>query len=599
MNSGINTVAARPYRAALFLVAVLVCSYAYFESGSGWNQDSHFDLTRALVEHHTVKIDSYRANTGDIASFGAHFYSNKAPGLSLLAAPVWELIRVLSRARGKDPDSTDVTRLGLYLAGLVTVALPAALALALLFLESIKMGSSVRGAVFGAVALGLSTPLWCYATLFWAHAASGAFLVFAFVAAKALQRPEYTARNQWIGLGVGLAAGWATLIEYPAAPAAFILAGYAVLNAWRGTQRAAWRAALGICCGAALCIAILATYNLAAFHSALKVSYEYQVGFSGTRQGFVGVTYPKPRVMWGLLVGLYRGLLPTAPVLLVAPLGMIALWRNGDTRRDCVVLAAIPLYYYLLNASYVYWYAGWCYGPRDLSPGLFFLAPALAMVWTAGATTLRALLLVLLAVGLSLCLVVVSTTPLPDMNWAIPVAHLAREFAAGHIPAHAGTNAGVFLTGLYGLPSLIPLLLAWLVAISMWLYMLGYKMSPTTLRTAVATFAGTVLAFGGWMAWRVYTPLAPPSGASVLVSSEYGSHRIATELRRAGVIRSEFAFRVWHALHRSPSLKAGEYLFKQPATLAQVYDRIAQGGTSPAGAAPTEALPGYWTSKPH
>lgn len=189
MTSGKHVAAARPSLVALFLTGVLFCSYAYFESGKGWNQDSRFDLTRALVEQHSVKIDSYHANTGDSAFFEGHFYSDKAPGLSLLATPVWALIRVGARSARKDPDSTDITRLGLYLAGLVTVALPTALALALLFLEALEMGSSVGGAVFGAVALGLGTPLWCYATLFWGHAASGAFLVFAFVAARVSRGP--------------------------------------------------------------------------------------------------------------------------------------------------------------------------------------------------------------------------------------------------------------------------------------------------------------------------------------------------------------------------------------------------------------------------
>jgi hypothetical protein len=208
MSSGKHVAAARPSVVALFLTAVFFCSYAYFESGKGWNQDSRFDLTRALVEQHTVKIDSYRANTGDSAFFQGHFYCDKAPGLSLLATPVWALIRAGARSAGKDPDSTRTARLGLYLAGLVTVALPTALALALLFLEALEMGSSVGGAAFGAVALALSTPLWCYATLFWGHAASGAFLVFAFIAARMLERPHYTARGLWLGFGVGLAAGY-------------------------------------------------------------------------------------------------------------------------------------------------------------------------------------------------------------------------------------------------------------------------------------------------------------------------------------------------------------------------------------------------------
>ena len=57
----------------------------------------------------------------------------------------------------------------------------------------------------------------------------------------------------------------------------------------------------------------------------------------------------------------------------------------------------------------------------------------------------------------------------------------------------------------------------------------------------------------------------------------YSTRRIAIELKKAGVIRSEFVFGLWHMLHPKPSLKAGEYRFERGATLPQVYGRIARG----------------------
>jgi len=461
-------------RVSLFIGVVLFCSYAYFYSGTGANQNSHFDLTRALVEQHTIQMDAYQWNTGDAAFFQGHYYCDKAPGLSLLAAPVWELVRAVARIMGNDPSSERTVKAGLYAAGVVTVALPAALALALLLLAALKMGASPGGAVFGAIALGLGSPLWCYATLFWGHAAAGAFLVFAFAAAMALGEPGSPAKAVWLGLAVGLAGGWATLIEYPAAPAAAILAGYAFLNAWKGQRGRMWRVGLSIACGAMLCAVILCSYNWAAFHSIANLSYKYQVGFPETQQGFFGIGYPKLRVMWSLLAGLYRGLLPLAPELLLAPVGLAMIWRNPKTRRHLLVVAGIPLYYYLLNSSYVNWYGGWCYGPRYLSAGLFFLLPALALVWTAAGAKMRAFLTVLTASGISLTLVAVSTYPQPDEDWARPIPQLVKAFAAGQVPmdyaSSVGSNAGVFF-GLRGIPSLIPLLVMWSIAALVYLYL--------------------------------------------------------------------------------------------------------------------------------
>ncbi len=85
------------------------------------------------------------------------------------------------------------------------------------------------------------------------------------------------------------------------------------------------------------------------------------------------------------------------------------------------------------------------------------------------------------------------------------------------------------------------------------------------------------LAAGGWLASAIYAPVTPPSHQSVLLHSGYSTRRIGVELKRAGVIHSVFAFRVWHTLHPKHSLKAGEYLFDRGANTPQVYDRIARG----------------------
>ncbi|MFY9673636.1 MAG: endolytic transglycosylase MltG [Terriglobales bacterium] len=87
-----------------------------------------------------------------------------------------------------------------------------------------------------------------------------------------------------------------------------------------------------------------------------------------------------------------------------------------------------------------------------------------------------------------------------------------------------------------------------------------------------------VLAAVGLAAWQIYVPVAPPPGQTfVMLHSGYSTRRIALELKKAGIIRSELAFRLWHIMRPKPTLKAGEYLFESSATLPQVYSRIARG----------------------
>src|SRR5580698_9075607 len=57
----------------------------------------------------------------------------------------------------------------------------------------------------------------------------------------------------------------------------------------------------------------------------------------------------------------------------------------------------------------------------------------------------------------------------------------------------------------------------------------------------------------------------------------YSTRRIASELKAAGIIRSEEAFVLWHEFHRHRSLKAGEYLFEKPANIIDLQKRLRRG----------------------
>jgi UPF0755 protein len=89
-------------------------------------------------------------------------------------------------------------------------------------------------------------------------------------------------------------------------------------------------------------------------------------------------------------------------------------------------------------------------------------------------------------------------------------------------------------------------------------------------------FVGLIGA-AGWFAWAVLTPAEPSGQTFVMLRPGFSTHRIAAELKGAGIIRSEQAFVLWHYLHPKHSLKAGEYLFDKPANLIDVQKRIARG----------------------
>ena len=86
-----------------------------------------------------------------------------------------------------------------------------------------------------------------------------------------------------------------------------------------------------------------------------------------------------------------------------------------------------------------------------------------------------------------------------------------------------------------------------------------------------------VVAAGAWFAWAVLTPVEPSGPTFVMLRPGYSTHRIAAELKGAGLIRSEQAFVLWHYVHRKRPLRAGEYLFEKPASIIDIQKRLRRG----------------------
>jgi len=97
------------------------------------------------------------------------------------------------------------------------------------------------------------------------------------------------------------------------------------------------------------------------------------------------------------------------------------------------------------------------------------------------------------------------------------------------------------------------------------------------VRTFFTLVLLAVLAFGGWLAWALYTPVTPAGQTTVLLRPGYSTRRIADELQSAGVIRSALAFTLWQRVDHRRSLKAGEYLFEKTANSLEVRRRLAEG----------------------
>jgi hypothetical protein len=108
-------------RLVVFLLAL--GSSAYFIQGAGANQNSRFDLVRAIVEEGTFRIDSFHRNTFDKSVHEGHYFTDKAPGLSFAAVVPYAAMHAVHRSESADAEPNPVE---LHLLTLATVSLVSA-----------------------------------------------------------------------------------------------------------------------------------------------------------------------------------------------------------------------------------------------------------------------------------------------------------------------------------------------------------------------------------------------------------------------------------------------------------------------------------------
>ncbi|MEZ4380853.1 MAG: hypothetical protein R3A79_05870 [Nannocystaceae bacterium] len=478
---GIRALLRRDRRRLVPALGAVFVTYAYFVGPPAWNQNSRFALTRALVESRTAAIDPYQHTTGDKSRRDGRFYSDKAPGASLLALPAYALTYAITRLVGGELPEAEVVaidgatdepeaardpgvpregerlaynqayRVALYLCRLLSTSLLAVLGVAALYLLALRrLADDRRGALAIALTYGLATPALVYSAALYGHQLAADLLLLGLAAIAYARAPLHY-------LVAGTCLGWAVLCEYTAAVPVAILCLLALATG--GPRGALWTALGGLPWAG-----VLALYHTVAFGGPLQTGYDfvYLEAFAEGMEVRYGIGAPDPRVLYALLFSSYRGLFYLAPVLLLAAWGLVvdATRRSlgAADRRIAAAALAICAYFLLLNAGYYMWDGGAAFGPRHCVPMLPFLclglAPALreAPRLVAALALVSAAQMVLGAAGAPEA--PQHGSPLWDHAWP-----RLRDAAAG---SYAGaSNLGLIL-GLPGPLSLAPLLLLWI-----------------------------------------------------------------------------------------------------------------------------------------
>jgi hypothetical protein len=337
-------------RTAAIVFLTLIVGVAFFHPPE-WNQNARLAAAAAFVEPDTPFTGTFRIDqlkdgrfkTEDWAKSQGAYYSNKAPGVSLLAAAAYWPLYHAERAFGADPTTIPMTATNAYLLNLwVSVFWNVAAGVAL-------MRKLPRLRLFSRDGATIVTLVYLFATLVlpfgcaeWGHSTSAAFLTLGTL------EVFDAAPRAWIA---GLWLGMAALTEYLAAVSLAIAGILVLLRSDRASRW--WRFGAG----ALPPVLLLLVYQKLCFDSYFTpaASMSNPNFLQSTRiAGLFGM--PDPAALAQIFFGGGRGFIYQTPILLMAIPG--AVWMYRAARRDLVILATANIVLYAVAVGSMFAWDG-------------------------------------------------------------------------------------------------------------------------------------------------------------------------------------------------------------------------------------------------
>jgi len=361
------------------------------------NPHSRHALLMSIAEDHGLAIDAYRSTTCDWSRTpDGHFYSNKAPGPTLLALPIYLPLDALIVSNSKDRKMRDARRMEAResLLDFLSLALQA-IPFALLVMVSAEMlaarGISRAAIEISAIAMLFGNTASMFMNTYFGH---GVAAVLTLGIALALPKR----RNALVGLLFGLDV----LSDYGTAlflPILGVLVCMTAEPGWKPKFRGVLRFALG---GLAPLV-VFAAYHTLCFGGPLVLPNKFMnpvfVEKGGRALWGVIDFFPNSHAAYELLFGIRRGLLVTQPwIVLVATLLLLLAWQSRWWEEKHIAVEARTVFplalggfavLFLMNASFGGWHGGVSPGPRYLSAILPVFGLALGLSYDAFPRPLR------------------------------------------------------------------------------------------------------------------------------------------------------------------------------------------------------------------
>lgn len=489
--------------AAAFALLYLY-SFPYFDGLRSANELPRIFLTTEMVDHATFRIDGRMRELGstfDVATTpDGHHYSNKAPGLSFLAVPVYVGLKLWYGVSGGEPSLAATT----WAFRVFAVTLPSLcfllvfVGVARRFATALPQGPKrhrkrARPAETALCAYALGSMALPYGMLFFSHQPAAAFAGSAFALAVHLCRGQ-PSRPDLCAAGVGALAGLAVLTDYQSAIAGAAVGVYLLARA-PGRVRCG---ALAVA-GSLPFAAALLWYHNACFGGPFVTGYAFSPD-PAHDAGLLGIVGPNATALHQALIAPDNGLLVVSPWILVAVLGAASIARDPGARAavgaEAICAGAIVVLYVLFVGSLVpeFGRAGWSVGPRYIACALPFAGwlAAAGFAWTERYPSFRVLSWAAVLTGVAVYVAAANTYPHWPTSFANPIHDVAfRLIGRGMAPHSLGTAIG-----LRGVFAFLPVFAA-AAALSAWLLAgaargrwLGLTMALVLTSAALVAYRG-------------------------------------------------------------------------------------------------------------
>lgn len=342
-------------KSKIFLTVFLVYLFYIAPGYLSANTYRYLDLTKAIVDDHTFAIDKYYKNTCDYGEYKGHNYIGAAPGLSLMAIPIYIIskpfLKIIPNLIYQD---LEFSILNLIFSIFLTL-IPSAVMATLLYGILLEFDLKEKDRLLIVFGFAFGTITFFYSTVFMAHI-MGTFMLFS--AFYITFKYKFIAEKKYLSFLAGILLGAAVLIDYILIIGSAFIACYYFFD-FRKNKIANYGSFI---LGGLLIAPIYMFYHYRCFGNpfAMATTYSRMIGAHP-------ISAPDPKIMYQLLFGSYRGLFLYMPITLLSVYGIFAFFRHSEKRfmREMILISIFSLSLFLIISGYRgAWEGGATFGPR-------------------------------------------------------------------------------------------------------------------------------------------------------------------------------------------------------------------------------------------